>query len=186
MISEPNFIITPGGSKIRILGPFEVDNLVSAIGRDYLRNLFNMCFWTGMRYTEIQYLHASPGSYSDSLIHLKMEKTTIRTTPPRDIPVPTQIQDIIPEFFKSRSPPTGKVWNDSLKRWAQKSGITSEGIVPKTTRMSIESWMVAAEIPYLKICQRQGYNIAGELSQYHSVLFDENEKIEIVNRLSGW
>ena len=41
-----------------------------------------------------------------------------------------------------------KVWNENLKRWAGKSGLGEEGIVLKTTRKSIESWIVCSWITY--------------------------------------
>jgi len=52
---EPIFV-----KGVRILGPFDYDRLVANIEKDYLRDIFEVCFWSGMRYVEVQRLYSHP------------------------------------------------------------------------------------------------------------------------------
>ncbi len=187
---EHIYLTTEQGHKIRILTPYDYDLFVSKVDKDYLRTIFNIAFWTGMRYIEVQRL------YNNSSWVLKERKTIYlpreaqkkvkRTTPERYIPIPPQINGELAYFFKNQKPPHIKVWNDNLKRWAVNAEMDIKGISPKMTRASIESWMYQAEIETGKICQRQGHDRLTSLNHYMAIPFTEAEKIEIKKRLSGW
>ncbi|WP_407282715.1 hypothetical protein V7O61_03325 [Methanolobus sp. WCC1] len=41
----------------RVLGPYEMDLLREVIPKTYLKTIFDVCFWSGMRYVEVQRLH---------------------------------------------------------------------------------------------------------------------------------
>ena len=51
---EPIFITSENGHKVKVLSPFEYDKIAANIDKDYLRTIFNVCFWSGMRYVEVQ------------------------------------------------------------------------------------------------------------------------------------
>jgi len=61
-----------------------------------------------------------------------------------------------------------------------------KGISAKTTRASIESWMVTAGMPLNVICLRQGHDHITSMNHYQGLPFTEAEKIEIKRRLAGW
>jgi len=67
-----------------------------------------------------------------------------------------------------------------------KVNLWKEGIVPKTTRKSIESWMFIAGLPMNFICLRQGYDSFISMNHYQALPFTEAEKSEIKRRLVGW
>jgi hypothetical protein len=60
------------------------------------------------------------------------------------------------------------------------------GIVPKMTRKTLESWMVAVNISLPIICNRQGHDALTSLNHYQAVPFTEDEKRTIRHKLSGW
>jgi hypothetical protein len=90
------------------------------------------------------------------------------------------------KYFTDESGRYPKVWNENLKRWAEKAVLETEGIVPKTTRKSIESWMYVAGLPMNFICLRQGHDSFTSMNHYQALPFTEAEKAEIKRRLAGW
>lgn len=191
-MTEPLVLTTDKGDKIRILTPFEYDTFVANIDKDYLRTLFNLCFWTGMRYIEVQrlYEHQDWILQMRRAIHLPRDAQlkAKRVAPERNVPIPAQLQGELAYFFKNQKPPVLKVWGENLKRWAKKAGIEPIGITPKMTRATLESWMYAAGISPNDICLRQGHDKLTSLNHYQtlSALFLESERTEIKKRLAGW
>ena len=189
-MTESIFLTTDKGHKIRILTPLDYDKYVVNIDKDYLRTIFNICFWSGMRYVEVQRLYKHPEWVLKErrTIYLPREaqQKVKRISPERYIPIPPQITGELAYFFKNTKTPTLKVWNDNLKRWAKKAGFDLIGISPKMTRASIESWMYQADIEPGRICQRQGHDRITSLNHYMATPFTEAEKIEIKKRLAGW
>lgn len=196
-MAEPIFITTDKGQKIRILGPFDHDALVAAIDkqvmmskRDYLRGIFDVTFWTGMRWVEVGRLHNHPEwimpERQQILLGREAQRKVKRSAAERYIPIPPQLSGVLSYFFKGRKPPCNKVWNDDLTLWAGLAGLGSEGIVPKMTRATIESWMYAAGLPPQWICLRQGHDSLTSLRHYQAIPFTEAERSEIKTRLAGW
>ena len=93
-------------------------------------------------------------------------------------------REIINQFHEDPSPPTRQTWNENLKRWAAKVNLSSVGLSAKTTRKSIESWMVVAGIPLNQIYLRQGHNELTSLMHYQGLHFNPGEKDEIKRRLA--
>lgn len=198
-IPEPIYITTEKGQKIRILTPDEYDTFVAAIPIEktsHLRTLFTIAFFTGMRYIELQrlYIHPEWVQKDRGVIYLPREAQlkVKRVTPERYIPIPQQISDLLPYFFKNKHPPVRKVWDENLKRWAVKSKLAESedkaiGFVAKMTRASIESWMMAVyPEKYNWVCLRQGHDKLTSLNHYQAIPFKESEKVEIKRRLSSW
>ncbi len=182
-------IFTKAG--VRIFSPFDYDCLVSNIDKPYLKTIFNVCFWSGMRYIEIQRLHDNFDWWMKERrsIHLPEEaqKKAKRKQLERYIsPLPPQLETELSYFFDNKKPPCLKVWDDNLHRWANKADMDIKGISAKTTRASIESWMVTAGVPLNVICLRQGHDHITSMNHYQGLPFTEAEKIEIKRRLAGW
>lgn len=176
---------------VRVLGPHEIDLLRNSIPQNYLKTIFDVCFWTGMRYVEVQRLHDNPEWWKGvrKTIHLPQEaqKKAKRKQLERYIhPIPAQLENVLDYFFENRKPPSRSTWNENLLRWADKSGLDPIGLSSKTTRKSIESWMVTAKVPLNVICLRQGHDTLTSMNHYQGLPFTEAEKIEIDNRLKGW
>lgn len=190
METEIVVLTTNNGSKIRILVPAEYDKILAVIDKPYLKTLFRIAFFTGMRYKELLRLHEHPKwvmpdrgyIYLDRQAQLKVK----RTTPERYIPIAPQIMGELPYFFQNKKPPCRKVWGEDLKRWAEEADLCGVGIVPKMTRASIESWMVVSGMPLNEICQRQGHDNITSLKHYQGIAFKAGEIYEIRQRLSGW
>jgi len=194
--SEPIFITTESGQKIRILLPTDVDAILSVIKKDHLRTLFSVCFWTGMRYVEVQRLHKHPEWIMEGKKQIILDRDTQqkpkRVAPVRYVPIPPQIQGELAYFFKNQKPPAPQNWNNDLKRFAEAADLgtpkipATEGILPKATRASIESWMFAAGLPESWICLRQGHDKYTSLKHYQGVPFSEAEILEIKHRIGSW
>lgn len=182
-------IYAPDGT--RILGPFDIDQLKGSISKNYLSTIFDVCLWSGMRYVEVQRLHENPAWWWKvrRTIHLPQEaqKKAKRTQIERYIhPIPPQLENVLGYFFDNKKPPSQSTWNENLKRWGEAAGLDTEGLSCKTTRKSIESWMVTAGIRESTICLRQGHNRLTSMNHYLGLPFTEAEKKEIKRRLSGW
>lgn len=191
-MAEAIYLTTEKGEKIRILTPGEYDRIIDVIDKDYLRTLFNVCFFTGMRYIEVQRLHQHPEYWKRDrqVIYLDREaqRKVKRTTPERWVPIPPQLQGEIAYFFRNKTPPSRKVWGEDLKRWAIAAEIGAEGIVPKMTRATIETWMYIAGLPPHEICLRQGHDKLTSINHYQALAqaFMASEVHEIKKRLAGW
>lgn len=183
---EPIFV-----RKVRILSPQDYDIFVANIDKVFHKTIFEVAMWTGMRYIELQRLHDHPEWYQPArkTIHLPEEAVhkSKRKQIERNIhPIPPQIEGVLPYFFNGKRPPTNKVFNENLKRWAAKAGFDPKGFSAKTTRKTIESWMVVAGIPVNVVCLRQGHDELTSMRHYQGLNFTDVEKAEIKKRLAGW
>lgn len=174
----------------RILGPFESDLLRESIEKDYLRTIYDVCLWTGMRYIEVQRFYSHPEWWMSlrKCVHLPAEaqKKVKRTQIERYVhPIPAQLETILPYFHKNTKPPSLQAWNQNLARWSVKSGLNSIGLSAKSTRKSIESWMICAGIPLHVVCLRQGHDSLTSMQHYQGLPFAEDELTEIRRRLAG-
>ena len=176
---------------VRVLGPYEMDLLREAIPKTYLKTIFDVCFWSGMRYVEVQRLHDHPEWWWKirKTIHLpeKAQKKAKRKQLERYVhPIPAQLENVLDYFFSNKKPPSRSAWNENLLRWAERSELNPLGLSSKTTRKSIESWMITADIPINVICLRQGHDSLTSMMHYQGLPFTDGEKMEIKRRLAGW
>ncbi len=176
---------------VRILGPFEVDLLRDVIPQRYLKTVFDVALWTGMRYVEVQRLHAHPEWWWKVRKTIHLPKQAQRKGKRKQLeryvhPIPAQLESVLDYFFENQKPPSRSTWNENLLRWAENSGLDPKGISSKTTRKTIESWMVTAGIDFPVICLRQGHDELTSMQHYQGLPFSEAEKTEIRRRLAGW
>lgn len=148
-----------------------------------------ICFCSGMRYVEVQRLYDHPEWIMKErrTIHLPEEakRKVKRKQLERYIhPIPPQLESVLRYFFKGKNPPSQQSWNNNLKRWCEKSDISSRGVSSKSTRKSIESWMISAGIPLNEVCLRQGHDSLTSMRHYQGLPFTPVEKEEIKRRLS--
>lgn len=192
IMPEPIFITTMKGHKIRILSPFDYDNMVKVIDKPYLATIFNIARWTGMRYEEIRRLYEHPEWVLIERRHIHLnpqaQRKVKRKERERHVPIPVQIENELKYFFKNQKPPTLQTWDVNLKRWGQKAGLGTVGISAKMTRATLETWMLTAGLTETEICLRQGHTLITSLNHYQSLpsLFTPVERFEIIKRLAGW
>lgn len=174
----------------RILSPEDYDRF-SMIPSSKHKTIFEILFWTGMRYVELQRLYHHRDDWvmwERKHIHLPKEamKKAKRVQLERSIHIAQQIQNILPFFFKQTAPPTLVGWHKWVKRHAVRTGFDPKGFSAKTTRKTIESWMVVAGIPLNQICLWQGHDSLTSMRHYQGLAFTDAEKDEIKRRLAGW
>lgn len=177
--------------KIQLFTPTTFDSMLDVIDKPLQRRRFLTMFWSGMRYAEFQRFHAHPEWYikSRNAIHLPQHATkkAKRTQIERYVhPLPEMMREIIEPMFKDEKPPSLQTWNENLKRWAEHAGIDPTGISAKSTRKSIESWMIIAGVPLNVVYLRQGHDELTSLQHYQGLPFTPSEKDEIKRRLAGW
>ncbi|MCC4767614.1 site-specific integrase [Methanosarcina sp. DH1] len=176
---------------IRIFVPVEHDKFKAGIPKKRHKTLFELSTITGMRYAEIQRLYDHPEWYSESRNQIRLnedaQKKVKRKAKERTIDLlPSTFPYILDQFFNWPAPPDIDTWNQDLKRWAVKTDFNPFGISAKTTRKSIESWMLSSGVPPFKVYQRQGHDPQTSLYHYQGLSFTDIEMHQIKKRLMEW
>ncbi|WP_407347439.1 hypothetical protein V7O61_03330 [Methanolobus sp. WCC1] len=83
------------------------------------------------------------------------------------------MENVLDYFFGNKKPPSRSAWNENLLRWAERSELNPLGLSSKTTRKSIESWLITADIPLNVICLRQWYDSLISLLHYQGLPFND-------------
>ncbi|MDY0130131.1 MAG: site-specific integrase [Methanosarcina vacuolata] len=169
---------------IRIFVPVEHDKFKAGIPKKRHKTLFELSTITGMRYAEIQRLYDHPEWYSESRNQIRLnedaQKKVKRKAKERTIDLlPSTFPYILDQFFNWPAPPDIDTWNQDLKRWAVKTDFNPFGISAKTTRKSIESWMLSSGVPPFKVYQRQGHDPQTSLYHYQGLSFTDIEMHQI-------
>lgn len=176
---------------IRIFVSVEYDKFKAGIPKKRHKTLFELSTITGMRYAEIQRLYDHPEWYSESRNQIRLnedaQKKVKRKAKERTIDLlPSTFPYILDQFFNWPAPPDIDTWNQDLKRWAIKIDFNPFGISAKTTRKSIESWMLSSGVPPFKVYQRQGHDPQTSLYHYQGLSFTDIEMHQIKKRLMEW
>lgn len=177
--------------EIRILTPAEYLKLRSVILMDRHKTLLDVLLITGMRYIEVQRLWNNKAWYieKENIIHLpeQAQKKTKRKQLERTVyPLPGMFGYIMKDFFGARKPPAESVWNRDLRKWAETADINPYGISAKTTRKTIESWMIKAGVLESTVCLRQGHTDLVSLKHYQGRAFNDEETRGIEKQLNEW
>ena len=177
--------------EIRKLTPNEYHRLRTAIQKVRHKILLDILMITGMRYIEVQRLWDNPKWYNEArnIIHLPPEaqRKHKRTQQERTIqPLPSMFSFLLKQFWKERRPPAESNWNHVLQKYAANIGIHPYGISAKTTRKTIESWLVAAGANESRICLRQGHNSLVSMRHYQNLSFSDEELKDIKKQLNAW
>lgn len=176
---------------IRIFVPVEYDRFKAGIPKKRHKTLFELSTITGMRYAEIQRLYDHPEWYFESRNQIRLnedaQKKVKRKAKERTIDLlPSTFPYILDQFYNWPAPPDIDTWNQDLKRWAVKTDFNPFGISAKTTRKSIESWMLSSGVPPFKVYQRQGHDPQTSLYHYQGLSFTDIEMHQIKKRLMEW
>ncbi len=177
--------------EIRILTPGEYQKIKNVIPQKRHRTLFDILMITGMRYIEVQRLwdHREWYLKKDNMIHLPEEaqKKHKRSQLERTIhPLPGMFELLMDNFFEERRPPAESNWNRDLRNWAENASINPYGLSAKTTRKTIESWMIKAGMLESSVCLRQGHDNLTSMKHYQGLAFSADELRDIEKQLIAW
>lgn len=93
---------------------------------------------------------------------------------------------LLKDFWQARRPPLESTWNKDLQRWAKIAGISPYGLSVKSTRKTIESWMISAGVPESTVCLRQGHDSLTSMRHYQGLAFSDDEIRDIKKQLTAW
>lgn len=176
---------------IRILTVEEYEIFKNIIPMDQHKTIFDILMITGVRYAEMLRLYENKIWYNEkrNIIHLPEEaqKKHKRKQLERTIhPLPSMFSYMLKDFWEGRKPPLEPTWNKNMQRWAKDAGISPYGLSVKTTRKTIESWMIAAGVVESTVCLRQGHDSLTSMRHYQGLAFSESERRDIENQLKMW
>lgn len=188
---DPAMMHLYSAGEIRILTVDEYQKLEEAIPKDEHKTISKVLFITGMRYIELQRLFDNPSWYNKqrNIIHIPAEgqRKHKRIQRERTIhPLPSMFADTMKLFFSGCRPPHESSWNRNLQRWAKIAGINPYGISVKTSRKSLESWLVTAGIEVSTICLRAGHDSLTSMNHYQGLAFSDSERRDIEDQLKLW
>ena len=181
--------ILKGG--VRILRPGEYESLREGAKTLENQTRLDVLLLTGLRYVEAQRLQKNPDWLDTKFVHLPeyAQKKAKRKQKERWIKLSSKGVTVLPYFFKATSPPlpTYGAWTEDLERWAARSGLDPEGMSPKTTRKTWESWMVFSYPErVLEVFLSQGHSEMTSLTHYLNLPFTEVDKLQMKDWVTGW
>lgn len=187
MESSETGLQTDDGTKV--LTVQEYDKLVSAMPSK-LRVIFELAIITGLRYVELQRLYDNPQWYNQGrnqiILPKSAQKKVKQKQGTRSIDkLPSTFSYMFTAFKDGKKPPEQSSWNRDLQRYSEKACISPK-VNPKTSRKTIESWMLKAGIPEIEIYSRQGHDPITSLRHYQSLSFTDYELRDIKKRLTEW
>ncbi len=177
---------------IRILTPDEYQKLKAAIPKDEYKTKLDILLITGMRYAEYLRLYNHQEWYNEkrNIIHLPEEAQLKHKRKQRQRTInnlPSMFSYLLKDFWKARAPPPlESTWNKDLQRWARLANLNPYGISAKTTRKTIESYMISAGIPVNVVCLRQGHDSLTSMNHYQGLAFSDDEVRDIQRILTEW
>jgi hypothetical protein len=184
---EQNGLVTADGTKV--LTVEEYDKFINSIPESK-RVTFEINTITGLRYVELQRLHANPSWYykarNQIILPHEAQQKVKQKLPKRTIDrLPSTFAYLFNLFVEGHRPPERTSWNKDLERWSLKAGISPK-VNLKTARKTIESWMLKAGIPEIEIYSRAGHDPLTSLRHYQSLSFTDYEMRDIRKRLTEW
>ncbi len=178
-------------NNVRILTPNEYISLKEVIPKDEYKTKLDILMITGMRYAEYLRLYDHPEWYNEkrNIIHLPEEAQLKHKRKQRQRTInnlPSMFNYLLKDFWKAKCPPQESTWNKDLQRWAKLANLNPYGISAKTTRKSIESYMISAGIPVNVVCLRQGHDSLTSMNHYQGLAFSDDEIKDIEKQLKLW
>lgn len=176
---------------IRIFTVKEYEVFKDVIPMKRHKRVLDILLVTGMRYIEMLRLYENKEWYNEkkNLIHLPEEaqRKHKRKQVERTIhPLPSMFGEVLNAFWMDKKPPLESTWNKNLQRWSVDAGISPYGVSAKTTRKTIESWMIAGGITESTCCIRQGHDALTSMKHYQGLAFSDDEVRDIKRQLTSW
>ncbi len=161
--------------KVRILKPLEYEKIEKFISKNYLKTIFNIMLFTGMRYVEIKRFHENKDWFNGSNIILpKREINSFRRQKERIIKLNEYGILWTLKFMNFNGHiPTMQNMGQNMKRWSQKVKIKPDNITIKTMRMTWFCWLLKTYPKNtIDIFNSLGFNYVREIKQLKEVPFD--------------
>ena len=174
---------------VRILRPQEY-KLLSSNLKPHHRIFFNTLLLTGMRYVEAQRFQDHPEWFDGEFIHLP--KMAIlkqkRKQMERSVRLNSLGKQIIPFFLElDKKLPTPQTWGENLKRWAKQVGLDPTHLCAKSTRKTIESWLVSTyKDRVMEIALSQGHTTVTAMRHYLNLAFTHEDILQMKEYVQGW
>ena len=175
----------------RILTPLEYTKIRNELKRPQ-KISFDGLMFTGMRYEEYLRFLDNPEWFNQerSAIHLTREASLKkkRTQPERYVQLSSYALPIIERLFDQELPRlTRQGWRKTLLKAARGAGISTDGITPKMTRKTWESWLVCC-YPALtmQIALSQGHTNITAMNHYLNLSFSPSEKADMMKYVNGF
>jgi len=147
--------------------------------------------YTGMRYIELQRLQEYPSWFDGDFINLPRlaDRKVMRTQPERTVRL-NQTGKTIIEYFLDQNEdlPAYQNWRDNMRRWGERAGLNPQGLGVKTTRKTLESWLMYyyGQNRMAEIALSQGHDTLTSLNHYLNMPFTEVDKLEMKPMIEGW
>jgi integrase len=182
-------------SDTRVLTPEEYEAIRSALSPDH-RPIFDGLIFTGMRATEFDRFLEHPEWFDPSRAYIQIPKGASLKVKARLRARPVllstfgnrSIRDLVDSVkrdkvnFSSR-----QSWRNNLTRAANKAGIDPTGIVPKMTRKTWVSWLMATyPEDAMRISFSMGHDLRTMQEHYLNMPFSKQEIEEIKPYVQGW
>lgn len=175
---------------VRILRPKEYQAVLAGCKKPHHRTMLQALLYTGMRYIELQRFQKYPSWFTGDFIHLPKiaDRKKKRTQPERWVRLNQQGKMIIEYFLQMKEElPAYQNWRDNMRRWAERGGISPDGMGVKTTRKTWESWLMFYYPGYMAdITLSQGHDTVTSIQHYLNMPFTEVDHLEMKNYVEGW
>lgn len=177
--------------KTRVLRPSEYKKLLKGCQKQDLKTILQALLYTGMRYIELKRFQSYPSWYDGvQFIHLPRiaDRKIMRTQQERFVRLSPPGRLIIEYFLQvKRSLPAYQTWQENMQTWARRGGISEAGLCAKTTRKTIESWlMFYYPQRAMEIALSQGHTTVTSLQHYLGMPFNEVDRVEMAQFVEGW
>ena len=177
--------------KTRVLRPSEYKRLLEGCQKQDLKTILQALLYTGMRYIELKRFQKYPSWFDGvQFIHLPREadRKVKRTQQERFVRLSPPGRIIVGYFLQLRRPmPSYQTWQENMQTWARRSGLSTGGLCAKTTRKTLESWlMFYYPARAMEIALSQGHTTVTSLQHYLGMPFNEVDRIEMKEFVDGW
>lgn len=175
------------GDDTAVFRPSEVRKLQYGIPKTINKQRFDVLFYTGCRYTELQECHRKYNRIEGNSLKVINTKALVKNKY-RYVVLNNQGRRAVEDYFKHDKPlPTYSSWFFGLKRWCRKIGIDDNGVGLKSTRKTWESYLVTKYPEQIeKIFLSQGHTELVALKHYLTIPFSKEDKDEMTYYVEGW
>ena len=153
--------------------------------------MFKALLYSGARYIEMKRFHKHPEWFDGDFIHLPKlaMKKKKRKQLERWVRLNPAGKEIIKSFLQiNQSLPDYSTWRQNLIRWCNNAEIRPDGVSPKTTRKTWESWLVFyyGDNHLTKILNSMGHTKTTSIDHYINLPFLESDKKNMEEFVGGW
>ena len=178
-------------NRVRILRPGEYKAIENEVLKMHHRVMLQSLLFTGMRFIELKRLQQNPkwfeGDFIKITVGLGIKKNQIRMKERWVCLNPLGKMAVTNFLMLKEDLPTNQTWRENLRRWAESAGIEPEGLCPKTTRKTWESWlMFFYPDKAMPIILSQGHTTEISLKHYLNFPFTKQDRFEMDEYVAGW